>query len=139
MSEHKDDQEKTHRERATQDVTQQTWCITFTKTQNFKLKSSLIHLFPTFRGHENEDLYKFVKDFHVVCSWMKPHVITENHIKLRAFLLSVQDATKEWIYDISSGSIVAWNELAKLFLERYFPKAKVSNLRREILAFKQGQ
>ena len=32
----------------------------------FELKSGLIHLLPTFRGLENEDPYKHLKEFHVV-------------------------------------------------------------------------
>nr|KAJ0186105.1 hypothetical protein LSAT_V11C900503510 [Lactuca sativa] len=70
---------------------------------------------------------------------MKPHGVTEDQIKLRVFPFSVQDAEKEWLYDLPSGSITSWNELAKLFLKKHFPEAKVSNLRREILGIKQGK
>ena len=70
---------------------------------------------------------------------MKPHAITEDQIKLRAFPFSVQDAAKEWLYDLPSGSITSWNELAKLFLEKYFPEEKVSNLHRDILGINQGK
>ena len=77
--------EKTLREWATQEVNQYPLCITFLEAQNFELKSRLIHLLPTFRGLENEDPHKFLKEFHVVCSGMKPHAVTEDQIKLRAF------------------------------------------------------
>ncbi|XP_023772488.1 uncharacterized protein LOC111921147 [Lactuca sativa] len=70
---------------------------------------------------------------------MKPHTVTKDQIKLRAFPFSVQDAAKEWLYDLPSGSITRWNELAKLLLEKYFPEAKVWNLHREILGIKQGK
>ena len=46
---------------------------------------------------------------------------------------------KEWLYDLPSGSITSWNELAKLFLEKYFPEEKVSNLHRDILGINQGK
>ncbi|XP_023748966.1 uncharacterized protein LOC111897240 [Lactuca sativa] len=64
---------------------------------------------------------------------MKPHVVTEDQIKLRAFPFSLQDSAREWLYDLPSGSITTWTELAKLFLEKYFPKTRVSILRSEIL------
>lgn len=44
---------------------------------SFKLKSSLIHLLPKFRGIENENLYKHLKEFHVVYSSMEPQGIYE--------------------------------------------------------------
>ena len=57
----------------------------FSEAQNFELKSGLIHLLPTFRGLENKDPHKFLKEFHVVCSGLKSHVINEDQIKLREF------------------------------------------------------
>ena len=80
-----DEAKKTLREWATQEVNQQPLCITFLKADNFELYSGLIHLLPTFRGLENEHSHKFIKEFHVVCSGMKPHVVTKDHIELRAF------------------------------------------------------
>lgn len=109
-------EDKTLRQWATQEVTQQPLYITFPEAHNFDLKSRLIHLVPTFIGLENEDPHKFLKEFHVVCSGMRPHAITEYQIKLRAFQFLLQDSTREWLYELLSGSITTWNELAKLFL-----------------------
>jgi hypothetical protein len=68
------DPERTLRQLVTRNVT----------VADFELKSGLIHLLPTFRGLENEDPYKFLKEFHVVCVGMKPHGnnITDDTIKL---------------------------------------------------------
>ena len=87
--------EQTLREWARQDVAQQPLCITYPAAANFELKTGLIHLLPNFRGVENEDPHKFLKDFHVVCSGMKPHNITEDQIKLRAFPFAVQDSARD--------------------------------------------
>ncbi|KAK9058199.1 hypothetical protein SSX86_023039 [Deinandra increscens subsp. villosa] len=131
--------EQTLREWATHDVTQHPLCITYPDMENFELKSGLIHLLPTFRGVENEDPHKFFKEFHVVCSGMKPHSITEDQIKLRAFPFALKDSTKEWLYYLPSGMVGNWNDLAKLFLEKYFPGVKASILRREIIGIKQAK
>ena len=61
---------------------------------NFELKSGLIHLLPTFRGFAREDPNKHLKEFHVVCSSMKLTGISEEQIKLRAFLFSLADSAK---------------------------------------------
>lgn len=70
---------------------------------------------------------------------MNPHAITEDQIKLRAFPFSVQDTTKEWLSDLPSSSITTWNDVAKLFMGKNFPEARVSNLGKEILEIKQAK
>ncbi|XP_023728287.1 uncharacterized protein LOC111875994 [Lactuca sativa] len=129
--------EQTFRQWATQDVTQQPLCINYPAAINFELKSGLIHLLPSFCGLENEDPHKFLKEFHVVCVGMKPHEVTEDQIKLRSFPFALQDSAKEWLYDLPPGSVTTWNELARMFLDKYFPKMRASALRREIIGIKQ--
>lgn len=68
-------------------VNKQPLCIIFHEAKNFELKSRLIHLLPTFRDLENEYSHKFLKEYHVVCSKIKPHAINEDQIKLGAFPL----------------------------------------------------
>ncbi|RDY06542.1 hypothetical protein CR513_09458, partial [Mucuna pruriens] len=40
--------------------------------QTYELKSGLIHLLPKFHGLAGEDPHKHLKEFHVVCSTMRP-------------------------------------------------------------------
>ena len=87
--------EQNLRQWAKYEVPQTPLCITYPAMVNFELKSGLIHLLPTYRGVENEDPHKFLKEFHVVCSGMKPHNVTGDQIKLRAFPFSLQDSAKE--------------------------------------------
>ncbi|KAL7586284.1 hypothetical protein Lser_V15G37354 [Lactuca serriola] len=129
--------EQTLRQWARQEVTQQPLCITYPAATKLELKSGLIHLLPTFRGLENEDLHKFLTEFHVVCVGMKPHNVTEYQIKLRAFPFAVQDATKDWLYDLSPRTVTTWVDLVRLFLDKYFPKMKALAMRREIIGIKQ--
>ena len=67
---------------------------------------------------------------------MKPHNVTEDQIKLRAFPLAVQDATKDWLYDLPPRTVTIWVDVARLFLDKYFPEMKASALRREIIGIK---
>ncbi|KAI9112359.1 hypothetical protein K1719_016556 [Acacia pycnantha] len=63
------------------DVNYQPLCIQYPDlAANFELKSGLIHLLPKFHGLAGECPIKHLKEFHVVCSTMKPHAIDENHI-----------------------------------------------------------
>ncbi|XP_052619833.1 uncharacterized protein LOC111889560 [Lactuca sativa] len=129
--------EQTLRQWSRQEVTQQPLCITYPAATNLELKSGLVHLLLTFRGLENEDPHKFLTKFHVVCVGMKPHNVTEDQIKLRAFPFAVPDAAKYWLYDLPPGTMTTWVDLARLFLDKYFLEMKASTLRREIIRIKQ--
>jgi hypothetical protein len=88
---------RTLKELAAHDLNQQPLCITFPTleaTITFELKSGLIHLLPTFYGLIGEDPHKHLKELHVVCTSMKPTGVTEEQIKLRAFLFSLKDLAK---------------------------------------------
>ena len=97
----------------------------------------MIHLLPTFRGHVGEDPHKHLKEFHIVYSSMKPQGISEEQIKLRAFPFSLADLAKDWLYYLPSGSITSWNELKRMFLEKYFPASRAATIRKEICGIRQ--
>lgn len=103
----------------------------------FEIKSGMIHILPTFHGFVGEDPNKHLKEFHVVCSNMKPIGISEEQVKLRAFPFSLADNAKEWLYYLPSGTITTWNEMKKLFFEKYFPTSKATNIRKEISGIRQ--
>ncbi|KAL0440147.1 UNVERIFIED_CONTAM: Retrovirus-related Pol polyprotein from transposon.6 [Sesamum latifolium] len=114
--------ERTIKEMTSLDLNQQPLCIEYPDLDvDFELKSGLIHLLPTFRSVAGEDPHKHLKEFHVVCSGMRPQGVTQEQVKLRAFPFSLGEKAKDWLYSIPSGSIVGWDELKKQFLKNYFP------------------
>ena len=116
---------------ATPNLAQQPLCIEYpTLDAAFELKSGLIHILPTFRGLAGEDPYKHLKEFHVVCSTMRPQGVKEEDIKLRAFPFSLADLAKDWLYYLPSGSVQSWSDMQGLFLEKYFPATRVANIRK---------
>ncbi|XP_073122038.1 uncharacterized protein [Henckelia pumila] len=112
---------RTLRELANPNVTQQPLCIQFPIEADFELKSGLIHLLPTFRGLAGEDPHKNLKEFHIVCTTMKPQGITEEQISLRAFPFSLAGKANDWLYYLPSGTITTWNDMKQQFLEKFFP------------------
>ncbi|XP_062119029.1 uncharacterized protein LOC133832738 [Humulus lupulus] len=68
---------------------------------------------------------------------MKPALVTEEQIKLRAFPFSLKDGAKEWLYYLPPRTVNTWNEMMILFLERYFPASKVGSIRKEICGIRQ--
>ena len=63
--------------------------------------------------------------------------VIEDQIKLRAFLFSLKNSAKDWLYYLPSRSIKTWNEMKRLFLEKYFPASRVANIRKEICGIMQ--
>ena len=110
---------------------QQPLCIDMPQLEIvFEIKSGMIHLLPTFHGLAGEDPNKHLKEFHVVCWSMKPIGISMEQVKLRAFPFSLADNAKEWLYYLPSGTITTWNEMNKVFLEKYFPSSKATTIRK---------
>ena len=69
---------KSLKELASPDLNHQPLCIDYPDLDaSFELRSGLIHLLPTFCGLAGEDPHKHLKEFHVVCSSMKPQGISK--------------------------------------------------------------
>ncbi|KAF7811968.1 DNA-directed DNA polymerase [Senna tora] len=133
-------EEKTLREHAAPQVNQTPLCIATPMLQApLELKSSLILLLPKFGGLMNEDPYQHLKEFHVVCSSMKPERVIEKQIKLRVFPFSLDGATKEWLFYLPACLVTTWEEMMRLFLDRYFPSSRVINVRRDICGIKHKE
>ncbi|XP_031272848.1 uncharacterized protein LOC116131317 [Pistacia vera] len=129
---------RTLKELAALNFIQQPLCIQYpTLDVAFELKSGLIHLLPTFRGRAGEDPNKHLKEFHVVCSSMKPTGVIKEQIKLRAFPFSLGDDAKDWLYYLPLGIVITWNEMKRMFLERYFLASRVATIRKEICGIRQ--
>ncbi|RDX98822.1 hypothetical protein CR513_18210, partial [Mucuna pruriens] len=63
-------------------------------TSNF----GLIHLLPKLHGLVGEDPHKYLKEFHIVCSTIRPHGTPEDYIKMKTFPFSLDGAAKNWLY-----------------------------------------
>lgn len=97
----------------------------------------MIHLLLKFHGLEGEDPHKHLKEFHVVCSTMRPQGVYEEHIKLRVFPFSLDGATKDWLYYLPLATITRWEELIRMFLEKFFLASRNVAIRKEIYGIRQ--
>ena len=74
----------------------------------------------------------------MVCVGMKPNGVDEEHVKLKAFPFFLKGAAKMWFFSILSSSIETWNDMKKIFLEKYFLASRVANIKKEICAIRQS-
>ncbi|XP_020209430.1 uncharacterized protein LOC109794391, partial [Cajanus cajan] len=138
MGEHNGPRERTLREMAAPDFTYESLCIQYPEEDvPFVLKTGLIHLLPKFHGHAGEDPHKHLKEFHIVCSTMKPPDVQEDHIYLKAFPHSLEGVAKDWLYYLAPRSITSWDDLKRMFLEKFFPASRTTAIRKDISGIRQ--
>ncbi|KAM1742515.1 hypothetical protein ACFX12_012502 [Malus domestica] len=65
------------------------------KTEEFELKSSLLHHIPKYHGLSLEDPNKHLKEFKAVCSSMTPINVDGSILKMKAFPFSLLEKAKD--------------------------------------------
>jgi hypothetical protein len=63
--------------------------------------------------------------------------LTVEGIRFILFSFSLKDNAKLWLNSLVAGSTHNWEELAKIFLKKFFPAQKTRQLRREIQTFQK--
>ncbi|KAM2988877.1 hypothetical protein FF2_002915 [Malus domestica] len=108
------------------------------KTEEFELKSSLLHHIPKFHGLSMEDPNKHLKEFEVVCSSMTPVTVDGSILKMKAFPFSLIDKAKDWLYELAPGTVTSWESMKRAFLEKFFPTSHIILLRKKISGIQQS-
>ncbi|RDY04015.1 hypothetical protein CR513_12327, partial [Mucuna pruriens] len=109
-----ENQDRTLKELGTLDVVHQPWCIEY----------------------PHEDPHKHLKEFHVVCSTMRPQGIPEDYIKMKAFLFSLDGAAKDWLY-LQPALFNTWGDIKCTFLEKFFLVSRTTTIQKEICGIQQ--
>ncbi|RDX80277.1 Copia protein, partial [Mucuna pruriens] len=91
----------------------------------------LIHLLPKFHSLAGEDSHKHLKEFHVVCSTMRPQGIPEDYIKMKTVPFSLDGVVKDYLY-LQPVMFNTWGDMKRMFLEKFFPASKTATIRKEI-------
>ncbi|KAM1230448.1 hypothetical protein ACFX11_040754 [Malus domestica] len=109
------------------------------KTDEFELKSSLLHHIPKYHGLSMEDPNKHLKEFEVVCSIMTPINVYGSILKMKAFPFSLMDKAKDWLYELAPGTVTSWESMKRAFLEKFFPTSRIILLRKKISGIQQEE
>ncbi|KAM1804286.1 hypothetical protein ACFX12_030168 [Malus domestica] len=109
------------------------------KTEEFKLKSSLLHHISKYHGLSMEDPNKHLKEFEVVCSSMTPINVDGSILKIKAFPFSLIEKAKDWLYELAPGTVTSWESMKRAFLEKFFPTFRVILLRKRISGIQQDE
>ncbi|CAN6560146.1 unnamed protein product [Malus baccata var. baccata] len=109
------------------------------KTDEFELKSSLLHHIPKYHGLSMEDPNKHLKEFEVVCSSMTPVNVDRNILKMKAFPFSLMDKAKDWLYELAPGTVTSWESMKRAYLEKFFPTSRIILIRKKISGIQQEE
>nr|XP_043628890.1 uncharacterized protein LOC122600230 [Erigeron canadensis] len=90
-----------------------------------------------FDGKFLSDPYKHIADFEEICEMFKYSRDMVEPVKLRFFPLSLTGKAKLWFNGLEEGSIDSWDEMKKVFANRYFPPGLQQKLFNDIKTFKQ--
>ena len=105
---------------------------------NFEIKGSLLAHLPKFTGFPHEDAHTHLLGLYNTCSSMKPPNANLDDVLLRVFQFSLEGKAKEWLLNLPTHyATLSWEQLKKVFLDRYFPISKISKLRKDITGVQQ--
>ncbi|GJR21960.1 reverse transcriptase domain-containing protein [Tanacetum coccineum] len=105
----------------------------------FGLKNDMIQQVQNscpFRG-PGDDANKHLDKFLHVTQSMKVNGVFDDALRLHLFPYSLQDRAAEWFDCLPRNSINSFDQMANIFLEKYFPPSMVTKLRNDITNFRQ--
>nr|GFA02085.1 reverse transcriptase domain-containing protein [Tanacetum cinerariifolium] len=107
---------------------------------NFRLKNDMIQQVQNscqFHGLPGDDANKHLDKFLHVTQSIKVNEVTDDALRLYLFSHSLTHHATAWFDRLPRNSINTFEQMAKMFLEKYFPPLVVTKLRNEITNFRQ--
>nr|GEW76802.1 hypothetical protein [Tanacetum cinerariifolium] len=107
---------------------------------NFGLKNDMIQQVQNtcqFHGLPSDDANKHLDKFLHVTQSIKVNGVTDDALRLNLFPHSLTHHATAWFDRLPRNSINTFEQMAKMFLGKYFPPSMVTKLRNEITNFRQ--
>nr|GFC39089.1 reverse transcriptase domain-containing protein [Tanacetum cinerariifolium] len=110
------------------------------QAMNFGLKNDMIQQVQNscqFHGLPGDDANKHLDKFLHVTQSIKVNGVTDDALRLYLFPHSLTHHAIAWFDRLPRNSIQTFEQMAKMFLGKYFPPSMVTKLRNEITNFRQ--
>nr|GEV01439.1 reverse transcriptase domain-containing protein [Tanacetum cinerariifolium] len=105
---------------------------------NFGVKNDMIQQVQNscqFHGLPGDDAYKHLDKFLHVTQSIKVNDFTDDALRLYLFPHSLTHHATAWFDRLPKNSIITFEQMAKMFLGKYFPPSMVTKLRNEMTNF----
>src|SRR4051812_47870768 len=84
-----------------------------------------------------EDAALHLNNFSELCDMQKYKEVDGDIVKLKLFPFSLRGRAKEWLQSLPKNSIDSWSKCKDAFIGKYYPPAKIIQLRSTIMNFRQ--
>ena len=74
-----------------------------------------------------------LNNFIELCDMQKYKEVDREIVKLKLFPFSLRGRAKEWLQSLPKNSIDSWSECKDAFIGKYYPPAKIIQLRSNIM------
>lgn len=107
--------------------------------RNFEIKPAPRHLIQAnqFNGRVHESPYDHLSTFNDICNTMKINNVSDDALKWCLFPFSLTSDTISQLRSFPPNSLSSWEDVAAMFLHRYFPKSKTFKGKPTISSFQQ--
>src|SRR4051812_35685329 len=78
-----------------------------------------------------------LNNFVELCDMQKYKEVEGDIVKLKLFPFSLREGAKIWFQSLPRNSIDSWDKCQDAFIDKYYPPAKIIQLRSNIMNFKQ--
>src|ERR1041385_7116283 len=109
-----------------------------TSAPSYEIKPGLLNLVmkDQFPGARN-DVALHVNNFIELCDMQKYKEVDGDIVNLNLFPFSLRDEAKIWFQSLPKNSIDSWDKCKDAFIGKYYPPAKIIQLRSNIMNFMQ--
>ncbi|GJV47021.1 reverse transcriptase domain-containing protein [Tanacetum coccineum] len=90
-----------------------------------------------FDGYLQADPHDHIREFLAICDMFKYGETQSEAVKLMIFPYSLSDKAKTWFNELNEESITSWDQMRKVFINRFFPPSLFNRLLLEIRNFSQ--
>nr|GEW73785.1 reverse transcriptase domain-containing protein [Tanacetum cinerariifolium] len=90
-----------------------------------------------FDGYLRADPHDHIREFLAICEMFKYGETESEAIKLLIFSFSLCDEAKTWFNELNEESITSWDQMRRVFINRFFPPSLFNRLLLEIRSFSQ--
>src|SRR3954468_3772778 len=109
-----------------------------TSAPSYEIKPALLNLVmkDQFSG-AGEDAALHLSNFIELYDMQKYKEVDGDIVKLKLFPFSLRGRAKEWLQSLPKNSIDSWSKCKDAFIGKYYPPAKIIQLRSKIMNFRQ--